>query len=144
VVRAVFWVLAACVLTACGTAQNQQQQQQQQQSPAEIVEKARATIARCQAIPDLPKDATNRANCFNEADTLLAPIARFPDLIEQRIAKRTALAQQMAGGTLTRSKAVADFTEVNRQLVAEEYKRLKTNPSADARQRAVSEGTALF
>jgi hypothetical protein len=133
--------LAALLLTTCGTAQKQDPSQM---SPTEIVEKARTIIAGCNAIPELPKDAVNRAKCFNDADTLLAPIARFPDLVEQRIAKRTELAQAMASGSITRAKAVSDFTEVNRQLVAEEFKRLKSNPPAEARQRAVSEGTALF
>lgn len=143
-IRAVFSVLAALLLTACSTTQ-EEAPASAEVSAAEVVEKGRLAVAGCRAgFSELPKDAVNRASCFNEADTIFTQIARFPDLVEKRITKRTELAQAMASGKITRSRAIGEFAELNRQLVAEEFRRLKTNPAPEIQRRAVSEGTALF
>lgn len=142
-IRAISLALAGVLLTACST--TPQEEASTQTSPAVIVEKAQMAVAGCRAgFSELPRDAINRADCFNEADTMFTQIARFPDLVEQRMAKRTELAKAMASGKITRSRAVSEFTELNRRLVAEEFQRLKTNPAAEVQRRAVSEGSALF
>jgi hypothetical protein len=136
--------LAGVLLAACSTTP-QEDSVASQPSPAEVVEKARMAVAGCRAgFSEVPKDGINRANCFNVADTTCTQIARFPDLVVQSIAKRTDLAKAMASGEITRSRAISEFTELNRRLVAEEFQRLKTNPSAEVQRRAVSEGAALF
>ena len=143
--RVALLALAAFALAACVTAQPQKGPPKQPPSPAELLEKAKAAVENCRKnYSEMPKDAVARAACFNDADSLFANFARFPDLVEGRIAKRTEIAKRLADGSITRAQALQEFAIFNSSLVGEEVRRLKVKTPAADQRRAAAEGAALF
>lgn len=144
-----FTLLAFTALALAGCASVFHQEEQAPPPPhlgvAEITEKARTTAEECRAqFSESRKDAVARGNCFNDVDDIFKQIAKFPDLVDRRIAKRTELAKEIADGKITRARAVAQFTELSRVLVGEEHRRLKSKVSASVQQSAALAGARLF
>jgi len=147
--RVVLWAALMIALAGCMTTPEQAKEQKKEPlkppTAAEVLEKAKATVETCRTkFSESPSDAISRAACFNDADTLFRNFARFPDLVDGRIAKRTILAKEMADGKITRQQAVQEFVTFNRSLVGEEVRRLKAKTPRAAQEKAAAEGAALF
>ena len=143
--RVALWAVLVIALAGCVTTPEQANQPTKPPTAEEVLAKAKATVENCRTkFSESPKDAVARATCFNDADTLFRNFARFPDLVDGRIAKRTILAKQLSDGAITHQQALQEFSTFNRSLVGEEVRRLKAKTPIAAQERAAAEGAALF
>jgi hypothetical protein len=107
-------VLAAGCLAACAGVQPDRQREQ-------MAELRRQVVAEKQDCDNLyPRDAggpqmfSHRARCLNDVETrLVRPVAPFPDLLDQRLAARKALASELDAGRISEAEANARLAAQN-------------------------------
>jgi hypothetical protein len=144
--RTVLILLAAAAsLAACSTMQDRQQER--------LAELRRQVEAEKQDCDNLyPRDVagpqrySHRARCLNEVEArLIRPLDPFPDLVDQRLAARKALAAELDAGRLSEPQANARLAEKNAQIAAEERRRTAGTSaiSADATAALAQQRTAL-
>lgn len=143
--RAALMAVIAVILAGCVTTETKQTQPSKPPSASEVMAKATAMVEDCRTkFSESPSDALARAACFNDADMLFKNFARYPDLVDGRIAKRTELAKQIADAKMGRTQAMQEFAIFNLTLVREDVRRRKVNMPIADQQRAAAEGAALF
>lgn len=123
--RAVFAVLACCVLSACGAAR----QTVLEETDAPAISLADA-LANCRNLfPDQIAQAVLRADCFVAAtETAVRPTLPFPELLDQENMLRKALADQVQSGRASLLERNAQIVKGHAALVREEAGRLKAMP----------------
>lgn len=101
-----------------------QPDQQQQAMLAAAMQQHNEDVAACRAqFSESNHDAVARAKCFNQADEKFAPTARYPDLINLLMAKRSELAERQAAGKITRAQSMLELQQMITQLTSEEKRR---------------------
>ena len=129
--RVVAPVACAILLASCGLAARQQEAER----VAAITQQVKLAVEACQATySELPKDAIARAQCFNDADKAYRQIARFPDLVDLRMAKRMEIAERIATEKITRAQGVLELSQLQTTLVDEEQKRNLSDRSVRAQE----------
>ena len=125
-------------------------QDRQQERLAELRRQVEAEKQDCDNL--YPRDVAGpqrysyRARCLNEVETrLIRPLDPFPDLVDQRLAARKALAAELDAGRLSEAQANARLAEKNAQIAAEERRRTASTSaiSADATAALAQQRTAL-
>ena len=131
VLRTVLPLLAAALwLAACA-------QDRQQERMAELLRQVEAEKQDCDNL--YPRDVagplrySQRVRCFNEVEArFMRPFEPFPDLSEQRLAARKALAADLDAGRLTEAEANARLAAKTSEIKAEERRRSETTSSISA------------
>jgi hypothetical protein len=86
------------------------------------------------AYPDEITQAVARAACVNRAIAPLRPLLRFPDLLDQEIALRKSLAEQVQNNKLSLLDRLVQITELHKRMLAEEQSRVSANPAGPAQE----------
>jgi hypothetical protein len=131
VLRAAPPLLAAALwLAACA-------QDRQQERMAELRRQVEAEKHDCDNL--YPRDVagpqhySQRVRCFNEVEArFMRPFEPFPDLSEQRLAARKALAADLDAGRLTEAQANVRLAQKHAQIAAEERRRSERTSSISA------------
>src|SRR6202521_1575634 len=130
---------AAVCVTACTA----MQQDRQQARMAELRRQVEAEKQDCDNL--YPRDVAGpqkysyRARCLNEVETrLVRPFDPFPDLLDQRLAMRKALAAELDAGRISEADANLRLAASNSEIAAEERRRAERAGSISA------EATALL
>jgi len=93
-----------------------------------------------------PEHYSQRVRCFNDVETrFMRPLEPFPDLADQRLAARKALAADLDAGRLTEAQANLRLAQKKVQIEAEERRRTQATSSisAEATAALVQQRTAL-
>jgi hypothetical protein len=123
----------ALLLAGCGLSARQQEAER----VAAITQQAKTMNEACgTTYTELPKDAIARAQCYNDADKVYRQIARYPDLIDLRIAKRMEVAERIASQKITRAQGMLELSQLQTSLVDEEQKRNLSDRSVRAQELA--------
>jgi hypothetical protein len=136
---------AAAWLAACSSMQDRQQERM-----AELRQHVETEKQDCDNLypRDLggPQHYSHRARCLNEVEArLLRPLDPFPDLLDQKLAARKALAAELDAGRISEAQANARLVEKIAQIAAEERRRTARTSaiSADATAALAQQRTAL-
>src|SRR5262249_13464428 len=131
VARLVLPLLAAALwLAACA-------QDRQQERMAELRRQVEAEKQDCGKLhpADLagPEHYSQRVRCLNEVEArFMRPIEPFPDLTDQRLAARKALAADLDAGRLTETDANVRLAQKKAQIEAEERRPTPATSSISA------------
>lgn len=80
-----------------------------------------------------PQHYSQRARCLNDVEVrLMRPFDPFPDLTDQRLAARKALAADLDAGRISEAEANARLEQKNSQIAAEERRRTEGTSSISA------------
>lgn len=93
-----------------------------------------------------PQHYSQRVRCLNEVETrFMRPLEPFPDLADQRLAARKALAADLDAGRLTEADANRRLAQKTAQIEAEERRRTQATSSisAEATAALIKQRTAL-
>jgi hypothetical protein len=125
-------VTVACVLIAgCGSSH----QADQQEAPDSTLDDMNEALAACRrTYPDEITQAVARGACVNRAIAPLRPLLRFPDLLDQEIALRKSLAEQVQNNKVSLLDRLVQITELHKKMLAEEQSRVSANPSVPAQE----------
>jgi hypothetical protein len=131
VIRVVLPLLAAALwLAACA-------QDRQQEHMAELRRQVEAGKQDCDNL--YPRDVagpqhySQRVRCLNEVEAqFMRPLDPFPDLTDQRLAARKALAAALDAGRITETDANARLAAKTSEIKAEERRRSQTTSSISA------------
>jgi hypothetical protein len=123
-------LLAAVSLAACA-------QDRQQEHMAQLRRQVEAAKQDCDNLypRDVagPRHYTQRVRCLNEVEAqFMRPFDPFPDLTDQRLAARKALAADLDAGRLTETDANARLAAKTAELAVEERRRTETSRSISA------------
>jgi hypothetical protein len=129
--RAVLLLLAAALwLAACA-------QDRQQEHVAELRRQVEAEKQDCDNL--YPRDVggpqhySQRVRCLNEVEArFMRPLDPFPDLADQRLAARKALAADLDAGRLTEAEANVRLAQKRAQIAAEERRRTEVTSAISA------------
>jgi hypothetical protein len=123
-------LLAALWLAACA-------QDRQQEHMAELRRQVEAEKQDCDNL--YPRDVggpqhySQRVRCLNEVEArLMRPLDPFPDLADQRLAARKALAADLDAGRLTEAEANVRLAQKRAQIAAEERRRTEVTSAISA------------
>ena len=127
--------VVSCVLIAgCGSSR-----QADQEAPDSTLDDMTEALAGCRrAYPDEITQAVARAACVNRAIAPLRPLLRFPDLLDQEIALRKSLAEQVQNGKSSLLERLVQITELHKRVLAEEQTRVSANPAVPAQETAAA------
>ena len=127
--------VVSCVLIAgCGSSHLADQE-----APDTTLDDINEALAECRrAYPDEITQAVARAACVNRAIAPLRPLLRFPDLLDQEIALRKSLAEQVQNGKSSLLERLVQITELHKRGLAEEQTRVSANPSVPAQETAAA------
>jgi hypothetical protein len=121
---------AALWLAACA-------QDRQQEHVAELRRQVEAEKQDCDNL--YPRDVrgpqhySQRVRCLNEVEArFMRPLDPFPDLADQRLAARKALAADLDAGRLTEAEANVRLAQKRAQIAAEERRRTEVTSSISA------------
>jgi hypothetical protein len=143
--RAVPILLAAAASIAACTAMDRQQERMAELRRQVETEKQDCDNLYPRAVAG-PQTYSYRVRCLNEVETrLIRPLDPFPDLVDQRLAARKALAAELDAGRISEAQANARLAEKNAQIAAEERRRTARTSaiSADATAALAQQRTAL-
>ena len=128
--RAALLLAAALSLGACA-------QDHRQEHTAELRRQVEAQKQDCDNL--YPRDVagpqhySQRVRCLNEVEAqFVRPFDPFPDLTDQRLAARKALAADLDAGRLTEADANLRFAQKRAQIAAEERRRTEATSSISA------------
>jgi hypothetical protein len=123
-------LLAALWLAACA-------QDRQQEHVAELRRQVEAEKQDCDNL--YPRDVrgpqhySQRVRCLNEVEArFMRPLDPFPDLADQRLAARKALAADLDAGRLTEAEANVRLAQKRAQIAAEERRRTEVTSAISA------------
>lgn len=144
VMRAVLTLVAAALwLAACA-------QDRQQERMAELRRQVETEKQDCDNLYPRevagPRHYSQRARCLNEVEAhFMRPFEPFPDLSDQRLAARKALAADLDAGRLTEAEANVRLAQKHAQIAAEERRRTggTSSISAEATAALVQQRLAL-
>jgi hypothetical protein len=122
-------LLALLTAAACVTACTAVQQDRQRDAMAELRRQVEVEKQDCDNL--YPRDVggsqkfSRRARCLNDAETrLVKPFAPFPDLLDQRLAARKALAVELDAGRISEADANVRLAARNSEIATEERRRI--------------------
>jgi len=123
--------LTVCLLL-CGCIVVRQEQEQEAHTDVAVGAAVNAAVEHCK---DMYREgvravALERAKCFNDALGKLRPLKRSPDLLDVDAANRLAVAGKEQKGRITHIDAMEQFAAMRAKVIAEEERRLATNPTA--------------
>lgn len=128
-------LIVAPILAGCGLVARKEQAERE----AALKHQFEATLADCnQRLPPNTKRQRDRANCINGAMNLYRGSLPFTDLLDQEMAARLAIAEQVETGKLTLAQGDLEFSRVHSNLVAEEQRRMLASRSVNAQESAAS------
>ena len=84
--------------------------------------------------PDEIAQAVARAACVNKAIEPLRAMLRFPDLLDQEIAMRKSLAEQIQAKKISLIGRISQMSELHSKMLKEEQIRVQSNPSVPAQE----------
>jgi hypothetical protein len=130
--RTVLTLLAAAWLAACSAMADRQQDRL-----AELRHQMEADKQDCDNL--YPRDVagpqhySHRVRCFNDVEAqLMRPLDPFPDLVDQRLAARKALAAELDAGRISEADANARLAAKTAEIAAEERRRTERTSSISA------------
>jgi hypothetical protein len=123
------------ILSGCGLMAVRERQ--------EAIAKARAEqealFAECEEkFPKTRGNFVNRAKCRQPGLELYAKLVPYPDLLQQDIALRTAIAEKLDAGQLTVAQGELEIAQAHSQIVTEEQRRTLAVRSVNAQQSAAA------
>ena len=123
-------LVAAVSLAACA-------QDRQQEHMAELRRQVEAEKQDCDNLYPRevagPQHYSQRVRCLNDVEArLMRPFDPFPDLTDQRLAARKALAADLDAGRLTEADANARLAAKTSEISAEERRRSETTSAISA------------
>lgn len=128
---AVTLICISLLLSGCGLAARREAQERQ----SAVVEQVRDSVAACdQSFPKQQSTAVARARCLGEATAPIRPLVPYPDLYDQEVANRNALAEQVQAGKLSQVQYEAQFAQMHSATIAEEQRRNLSNRSVQAQE----------
>jgi hypothetical protein len=141
-------VAIAFALIGCGLAGHQQPAATVQHEAAAAAarqeagrtaqETFKARAAECtRKLPD-QRNAVARAQCANDAMTVLLPVVPYPDLLKTLMAYRLAVIEQYQAGKITLAQTNAAIAQKVSELTTEEQNRVLMRRTAIANQQAAA------
>ena len=130
-------VMVCCaLLAACGISR----QADQQEAADTTLNDINDAITECRhANPDEMVQAVARAVCMNKAVEPLRALLQFPDLLDQEIAMRKSLAEQVQARKMSLIDRMGQIAEFHKKMLAEEQSRVQANnPSVPAQETAAA------
>jgi len=127
--------VCACTLTllsGCGGVQQAQRERLEGEVNARI---AQAVLA-CHSQPS--RTSVARAQCHNQAEAQARPFSPYPDLLDERLAVRLALAERMDRNQLSESEAQRALARTMARLHREQARRTAIDLSGSAQDRGVA------
>lgn len=107
-------VIAAGCLAACAGVQPDRQREQMAELRRQVVAEKQDCDNLCPRDAGGPQMFSHRARCLNDVETrLVRPVAPFPDLLDQRLAARKALASELDAGRISEAEANARLAAQN-------------------------------
>jgi hypothetical protein len=135
-------ILGLLAVAACVTACAAVEQDRQQERMAELQRQVETEKQDCDRL--YPRDVrgpqtfSHRARCLNDLETrLVRPFAPFPDLLDQRLAARKALAAELDAGRISEADANLRLAARTSAIAAEERRRTARTSSISAEATAV-------
>jgi len=127
--------LLSISLSGCGLAARKEQQER----AAALQNQFKEAIAGCnQRFPPNTSRQRERARCINEAMNLYRGSLPYPDLLDQEMAARSAIAEQVDTGKMTLAQGDLEFSRVHSNLVAEEQRRALSGRAVSAQESAAA------
>jgi DNA uptake protein ComE-like DNA-binding protein len=128
-----FLTAAACacalaLLSGCQVAQ----QAQRETLEAEVKVRIAQAVQACHSQPF--RTSVARAQCRNDAEAQARPFFPYPDLLDQRLAVRLALAERVDGKQLSEREAQRAFGQTMAHLLREDARRTASGPSGSVQQ----------
>jgi hypothetical protein len=128
-------IVFCALLVGCGSSR----QTEQQEAADPTLNDVSAGITECRhAYPDEIAQAVPRAACINKAIEPLRPMLQFPDLLDQEIAMRKSLAEQVQAKKTSLIDRIGQMTELHSKMLKEEQSRKQAGSSAPAQETAAS------
>jgi hypothetical protein len=125
-------VMVSCALLAgCGISR----QADQQEAADSTLSDLNNAITECRhANPDEIAQAVARAACVNKAIEPLRALLQFPNLLDQEIAMRKSLAEQVQARKISLIDRISQMAELHSKMLKEEQSRVQANPSVPAQE----------
>src|SRR5215210_2536068 len=105
------------LLSGCGVAQ----QAQREKLEAEVKAKIAQAVLTCHSQPF--RTSVARAQCRNDAEAQARPFFPYPDLLDERLAARLALAEKVDRKQLSESEAQLAFAQTMARVLSEDVRR---------------------
>ena len=132
----IFLVLGLCgLLAGCGLMARKEREEQQAAAKAQ----SDAAMADCESkFPQGGKQYVERAQCINAGVAIMRPFVPFPDLLDQDMANRAAMAERLQQGKITLAEANSELAQRRSQIVAEEQRRQLSGRAVSAQESAAA------
>jgi hypothetical protein len=132
----VLGALGLCLLVAnCGL----MAQQQQKDRIAQIKAQQQSIFADCgERYPKVKGQFVTRATCMQPGLELYRNLTPYPDLLDQEIALRMAVAEKLDTGKMTIAEGDLALTQGHSQIASEEQRRDASNRSVRAQESAAA------
>jgi hypothetical protein len=132
--------LLLCLALVCGC---ESEREQGQRKTAVLLAQGLAMLGECNGkyATGVRSVAVIRAQCHNNALSVMHPIYPFPDLLDSYAADRLGLAEKYQSGQMSLVQANNGLNASRSQMVAEEQRRLTVNRSVRAEEAAEAVGT---
>jgi hypothetical protein len=138
--RILLFVMVAVFLSNCGIIREREMRAQAEELRAKSLAASQACDNTLPA--GNPKTAMARAKCQTDALTILRPISPYPDLMDQYIASRIAIAERVQNGQVTIAQGNELITQKRSELIAEEQRRSLANRAVSAQEDVASASLA--
>ena len=133
--RLLVLAMLCALLAGCGISRQADQQEQEPSALSGIND----ALAECRhAYLDEITQAVMRAACLNKALEPLRSLLQFPDLLDQEIVMRRSLAEQVQARKISLIDRMAQMAEFHKKMLAEEHRRIETNPSVPLQETAAA------
>jgi hypothetical protein len=124
-----------CLLAGCGLMARKEREEQQASAKAQ----SDAAMADCEVqFPKGGKRYIEKTQCQNGAMNVIRPLMPYPDLVDQDMASRMAVAEKLQAGKLTLAEANLEQSTFHSNIVAEEQRRMLNNRSVGAQESAAA------
>ena len=129
-------IVTTFVLDGCGIARRQEMEAKR----AALKQQSDAAAQDCNTEfpPGKVPTAVARAQCINNALSILRPIVPYPDLWDVYMASHIAVAERVQKGQMSIAEANEVLAQKRSELVAEEQRRLLANRSVAAQENIAS------
>src|SRR5215207_274502 len=123
---------ALALLSGCQVAQQAQRETLETEVKARIAQAVQA----CHSQPF--RTSVARAQCRNNAEAQARPFFPYPDLLDQRLAARLALAEKVDRKQLSESEAQRAFGRTMAHLLSEDQRRTASGLSASVQDEGIA------
>jgi hypothetical protein len=120
--RRCLFIMLVLALTNCAAAELQEKLEKRAAAEKQYQD-AKSDCDQKFPPPGIPKSAGARAQCVNDAVSLLMPTARYPDVFQLFMAQNLDIAEQVQSGHLTPIQGNAAVAEKWSQAMAENQRR---------------------